>query len=491
VGTQGPAGPALEVYPPPIGEKLSEDYDLAVNGQKVPVYVCRVSAMPFDRGWPGHQRSLDQTELAAFAYWDMAAPVDVEIVSHRPIRPAGPGDAPAVAVRPTARGIVPNVERNRISFRIDKPGPLTVEINGTHFALHLFPSPAKPAAYATMETTGPAVRYFGPGVHRPGRITLESNQTVYIDGGAVVYGSIQATNASNIRILGRGVLDASLQERGRGQGGGCMRLTNCNNVAVEGIVLRDPEMWCFTVQSCSKVNVSNVKLVGLWKYNSDGIDVCNSQDVTLRDCFIRSFDDSIVIKGLRGRGTGGEPKSVQRVTAERCVLWCDWGRALEIGAETVAPEMSDITFRNCDVIHTDFAAMDIQHGDRAAIKRVLYDNIRFEIDPVSYQGVFQRSEDQKYDPQPGWVPRLLVIEIVHNEWSRDNVQGTVDGVTMRNVTVTGPHFPSSRIGGFDANHDVKNVTIEGLRVGGRVIRSLQEANVAIRPFAENVHFVAP
>jgi polygalacturonase len=385
-----------------------------------------------------------------------------------------------VAVRPTAREIKATVKRNRISFRLNGPGPVTVEVNGTHYALHLFPSPAAAAAPGEQE---PGVKYFGPGVHRPGRMTLESNQTIYIAGGAVVYGSIQANNASNIRILGRGILDTSGFPRGQGRG--CVRLNNCQNVTIEGVILRDPDTWCLTLQGCSKVSISNVKEIGLWRMNSDGMDVCNSEDVTIRDCFIRSFDDSIVIKGMRGRG-GGEPKSVHRVTAERCVLWNDWGRALEIGAETACPEMTDITFRDCDVIHTDFAALDIQHGDKAAIRNVLYDNVRFEIDDVNYEPVMWHGEGEKYVPNSNWCPRLLVIEIVKTVWNRDSDRGTVDGVTLRNVHVTGKPFPPSRIQGFDANHPVKDVKIENLRINNRLIRTVEEASIIVKPFVEGL-----
>ena len=40
----------------PAGEQLFENYTLRVYGQAVPVYFCRVSAVPFDQVWPGYQR---------------------------------------------------------------------------------------------------------------------------------------------------------------------------------------------------------------------------------------------------------------------------------------------------------------------------------------------------------------------------------------------------------------------------------------------------
>ena len=193
-----PANPAIIAHPAPPGEPLSEDFTLTVASQRVPVYPCRVSAMPFNQVWPGYQRPMDQTEIASFASWDMTAPVDVEIVSRRRID--------SVAIRPTARGNQAKVDGNRIRFRLTSPQQITVEVNGWHNALHLFASVPQTAVPNRM---APGVRYFGPGVHRPGKIALHSNETVYLAGGAVVYGAIEAQGASNMRILGRGILDTS------------------------------------------------------------------------------------------------------------------------------------------------------------------------------------------------------------------------------------------------------------------------------------------
>ena len=190
----------------PAGEKLFEDYTLRVNGQAVPVYVCRVSAMPFDQVWPGYQRPLDQTELAGFAYWGMSGPVQVEVTVKRPFH--------SVVVRPISRGIHPTVQGQRITFQLSRPGQFTVELDGPHHALHLFADPPEEEA---PKAGDPNVLYFGPGVHRPGKIQLKSGQTVYVAGGAVVYAMIEGHGVSGVRILGRGIIDSSEFARGQGR----------------------------------------------------------------------------------------------------------------------------------------------------------------------------------------------------------------------------------------------------------------------------------
>jgi len=87
---------ALCIVSPAWAETLSEHFEVTVNGRPIPVYACRVSAMPFNQVWPGYQRPLDQTELAGFASWDMSGPVKVVVQSQRAVQ--------SVVVRPGSRG---------------------------------------------------------------------------------------------------------------------------------------------------------------------------------------------------------------------------------------------------------------------------------------------------------------------------------------------------------------------------------------------------
>lgn len=470
---------AVASAPAPEGEVLSEFYEVNVGGTPVPVYACRVSAEPFNQVWPGYQRPVDQTELAGFAYWDMSGPVSVEVRSQRPIE--------SVVVRPRASGIEPRAEGNRILFDVDRPRHLVVEVNGPHHALHLFASPPEKDVPAP---DGPNVRYFGPGVHRPGRIVLASHQTVYLAAGAVVYGSIHAAGAEDIAVRGRGIIDQSPFERGKG--GGAIRFTDCRDIRIEGIVMRDPDVWCCSLFGCSAAVIEDVKLVGLWRYNADGIDICNSQDVVVRDCFVRSFDDAIVLKGLKFGQNSFDDRPVSNVRVSGCTIWCDWGRALEIGAETCAPEFADIVFEDCDIVRTTHIAMDIQHGDRALIRNVRFEDIRVEMEDPNPRPQFQQSREDRYAPPPddNYLPALAVIVIRGTNYSKDDERGSVRDVVFRNIAVTAPRMPASSLQGFDPEHTVDRVSFEDMRLNGKPLASAQEAGVRIGEHVHNVRFGA-
>ena len=330
-------------------------------------------------------------------------------------------------------------------------------------------------------------------MHHPGKIVLESNQTVYVAAGAVVYGSISAQKANNIRILGRGIVDVSESERGKG--GGAIRLRDCSDIRIDGLVLRDPDVWCCTLLGCRNAEISNVKCVGLWRYNSDGIDLCNSQDIHVHDCFVRAFDDCIVLKGLMGGGGGKSAVSfvdrpVRGILVERCVIWNDWGRALEIGAETSTPEIADVVFRDCDIIRTDYIAMDIQHGHRANVHDIRFENIRVEADDV--QPAARHSEDPRREVRDRSEGRLPALSHVHrhrpNSWSANPNHGVVRNIIF-SITVTSKLFLPSRFQELDVQHDVKGVTIENVRVNGRRCANAEEVHLEIRPHVSDVNFV--
>lgn len=451
---------------------------LTLNGKAFNLQRCRVSAFPINQVWPGYQRPLSQTEMAEFASWDMDKPTLVNIN-------AAKASIKKVIIRPLSAGIKPIVTRNSIKFTIPRPMNIVVEIDGYHHAIHLFANPLEtPSARKKSDYS----YYFGPGTHDIGAKILESNDQVYIAAHAVVYGSFYAKGAQDISITGRGILDAS--KLPRGEGSGAIKFDGCANCEVNGIILRDPNSWCLSMFGCRNMYVNLVKLIGLWRYNSDGIDVCNSERVRVSNCFIRSYDDALVVKGKIG---AYQNLAVKDVLFENCMIWCDWGKAFEIGAETVAPVIENITFRNCDIIRTSYAAISIVHSDSAAIRNVSYEDIRVEMDDVNYRPMLQTKVDEHYtDLDRGrFVPKLFDVRIVKSTYAQQQDFGTLDDIRFNSIAVVRKPNDDMPVSGFEGasnSFQIRGVSIKKLTLNNKLITNVTDAAITTNQFVGPIQF---
>jgi hypothetical protein len=439
----GAAGSRVTVYPAPAGEPLSSDYQVAVAGQAVPVYIAKVGPADEQRRWKAmddKKNSADYYDLAAFAYFDLRGPVEVLVTS--------PATINSARILPSALHLTPRIQGRTLSFTLPAPGNLTIEINGEIFrSLHLF---ANPPETDVPQAGDPNVIYFGPGVHEVSHLVVGDNQTVYIAGGAVVRAIIKPDekfhisgysglrsyapsfelNGKNIKFRGRGIIDQ----------GGCstharnLLYVHGSDITVEGIILRDASTWTVPVRQSDRVTIRNIKLLG-HRANSDGIDICNSRDVTVEDCFIRTLDDLIVIKSDKGQG------AVQRITARRCVLWNQVAHALSVGAE-LRENVDDVLFTDCDLIHDTGRewALRVYHCDAATISNVRFENLRIE-------------EARK----------LISVWIGKAVWSRDKEGGHIRGVSFKDISAT-TQVPRVELKGFDAAHCVEDVAFRNVRV---------------------------
>lgn len=471
----------------PAEEGKSTEFAVRVDGQVVECQLARVSSMPFNRGWPGKERPLDQTELSSFAVFEIGQPVEVEVIANRTFSQA--------VLRPQSKNIALSVTGNTIRFTLSEPGQFSLELDGRRNNLTLFANPVK-----TYETSGDCL-YFGPGVHDIEKLELHSGQTLFVDSGAVVYArTIRAFDSENIRIIGHGIIDFSRYERTVSdvfveENSGSISFIRCNHILVDGVILRDATWWTMTAINCTNIKYENVKLIGMWRYNSDGLDFVNSQNVSITNCFVRSFDDGIVIKGLNKYRDGElierhDYMSVENYLIENCVVWCDWGGALEIGAETVAKEYKNIVFRNCDVIHIDQAAMRIHSGASAEIHHIFYENICAEYSAHDTDPVLQVADDQVYvsDAKPyvgglirgfnywgPWVPGPAKLPTIHDVFYKN----------IRVFSDDGLEKPDILFHGAEPEHGFYDITIDGLYYNGEKLTS-ETANLNLNANVKNL-----
>lgn len=505
----------------PVTHRTDEcnDYAVKLNGETAELNSARVSTVPFNRPWPGHQRQKSQSELVNFVSYEADEAVTFEITPKEPFE--------SVIIRPLSLGIKPEISNGTIRFTLEKPGFVTVEPYGIIKALHIFGNPV--SSYG-IDKDDENVIYFGKGEHDTGVIELKSNQTLFIDEGAVVHGCVHAIDADNIKIFGRGILDNSKIHENitcdENEAESTFAVFNetrlhtisleyCTNIEIEGITIREALHYNIKPFACENLHISNIKIIGSWRYNTDGIDLNNCKNVLIEDSFFRTFDDAIATKGMDFVYGGSEiainpenrtvrfgtPEDIQKMShrngkafdtschihARRCTIWNDYSGSLVVGAETNAEEMYDILYEDCDIIHGNCSAMDCHNVDYAHIHDVVYRNINVEYDDVVLVPKRQDSDEHVYEnTDPEWTPYLICVRTVcHQNYSHGTRRGKTDNITFQNIRMFGKHLPKIQLCGYDEEHKSKNILIENLYLNGKRITDLGECIIERRDFVEN------
>ena len=496
------------VQPVQPGEDSCDGYTVKINGQPVPLDAARVSAFPYNRRWPGHQRTLDQTACAQFL--SLAADEALRFA----ITPKEPFES--VVIRPRSLGITPEItDDGQILFTLPHPAYFTVEPNGRHNALHVFvdPMPGYHVDFSDSHTL-----YYGPGVHEAGLIELHSGDTLYLDEGAVVYACVSAVDAENIRILGRGILDNSHNKEeilyevsAEGNDSAVnnasrrhtVQLAYCTNAEIDGITIRDSLVYNIRPLGCRGLTIRHVKIIGCWRYNSDGIDMHNCEDVRIEHCFLRTFDDAICVKGFDCYYEGDVEAAVRaamyrngqaydvfrNVRVRDCVIWNDWGKGLEIGAETRAEEISDIVFENCDIIHVCGTPLDCCNVDYADVHDVTWRDIRIEMDEVIPPPRYQYRDSEPYgEVTPGFVPPVIRADVLyHHEYSAGGARRGINrNLTFENIQIFGGVRPCFGFSGYSDEFGCRDIVIRNVAVNGKRLTDPAEYSLQVGGHCENI-----
>jgi hypothetical protein len=347
---------AVVTYKAPSGANsipLSSDFSVTADGKEVDVYQVTVT-----RAGEGYNPCPTRTETASMAYFDFSGNVNVKVTSAQSIS--------NVTVRPLRHNIKPSVSGKTIRFSLSKPINLSIELNGDdRHNLHLF---ANPMEKNRPNPNDPNVRYFGPGVHGDGsRIILNKDETMYVAGGAIVYGFInnkiiQVGNNSkngNVSIRGRGIISGAKTTKKCVSGGGfnLLKVMHMQNVELEGFILLDSAQWTTLLSYLDRLTIDNIKGI-VYRGNGDGLNIVSSSNVTVKNIFLRGVDDMIALKAdpswYRKYSYGTKlGRSTENVTVKNSAIWLDStaGHAIAFMEQT-APFIRDVTLKNIDVLHT-------------------------------------------------------------------------------------------------------------------------------------------
>ena len=398
---------------------------------------------------------MDRVQDATMVQFDMGkGPVEVMVKKNN-------GKIYDVDIRPLKNNIAYTQVGNSILFTLDKPQYLSVEFNGDRLNnLHLFANPLETETY-TDEADG--VMYFGRGVHQgfeDNTIKIPSNTTVYLAPGAIVKAKLLVTNAENVRIIGRGILDKP--QRG-------IEVTDSKNILIDGITVINPEHYTVFGGGTTGLTIKNLKSFSSRGW-SDGIDLMCCNDVLIDNVFMRNSDDCIAIYGHRWDWWGGS----RNVTVQNSVLWADVAHPINVGGhgdpESPTGELiEDITFRNIDILEHDEddepyqGCMTVDCGDKNFVRNVLFEDIRVENIQEGRLFYVKVRFNEKYDKQPG--------------------RG-IENVTFRNITYNGIGENPSMIEGLDNTRKVSGITFDNVIINGEKMKSLDD--FTINEFIEDI-----
>ncbi len=451
----------LVTYPAPADISLQDDFTVQVREQDkdwqtvvtYPVKVDEVKGMKH------------QVEVASMGYFDFAGKVEVAVTYNK-------GEIRTYRIRPLSYSIHPQKEGNTLTFTLDSPCNLSVEVNGDIFHnLHLFANSIDDNKPKKLNN-GDLI-YFAPGAHQlPGdTLRVASNKTVYIAGGAIVYGTIKVVDAHDVKVLGRG----EVHPIGHGAG---VSISRSKNVWVEGIITTQ----C-PIGGSDGVTIHNVKAISSYSWG-DGMNVFASNNVLFDRVFCRNSDDCTTVYGTRGGFTGG----CRNITMQNSTLWADVAHPIFIGihGNVDNPEiLENLNYVNIDILDHKEKQIDYQGclainaGDNNLIRDVRFENIRIE------------------DFRQG---QLVNLRIFYNaKYCKAPGRG-IENILFKDISYTGEHAELSMIVGYDQERKVKNIRFENLKINGEVIsddmqgkpawyKTADMARFFIGEHVENISFV--
>jgi hypothetical protein len=210
--------------------------------------------------------------------------------------------------------------------------------------------------------------YLPPGTLRSGTLRLKSHVGLWLEAGSILLGSERLDDYPRIisavrsytdvyvdrsLIAGENLEDVAIGGRGTIDGNGgkfhwpqylnrpyVIRLVACRGVRVEGVTLRNSAMWMQHYLACDHVAIRGITVFNHATYNDDGVDIDGCHDVFIADSLFDSDDDGITLKSTLDR-------ACENVVITNC-LASSHCNAIKLGTESNGG-FKNIAVSNCTI----------------------------------------------------------------------------------------------------------------------------------------------
>ncbi|RAU91457.1 family 16 glycoside hydrolase [Paenibacillus sp. YN15] len=499
------AAATLQNYPMPSIYTASSVFSLKVNGSSVPVI--------------SYVKDYD------YAQFSFSGAISLEVTASENIT--------SYSISPMAKNVKGTVNGKKLTFTLTSSTYVIIKINNLKKIVIAadpletdIPASSGPGIYnvtsspynadstgMAMATTaiqkaindahnaGGGTVFIPAGVYKCANLTLKSNVTFYLAGGAVIVGTgkgedyqndfrkdsrnadgtyfIRTTvGSSNITMRGRGTIDGKgieMRERpmpsppathkqGEGFLNNLVVPIATSNFTFDGLILRDAGFWMFMVVRSDNVKITNYKgFQDLYKIENDAIDINESQNVLVKHAIAISDDDTFSTKTWPQKGMSkdwpGAIEHLENVVFDDCLAWTRCV-AFKIGMGICTPQ-TGVTIRNSYVFQSARALL-VDHGytqntlpEEGWARRITFENIDIERVGINQFG---------------------------NYWFgvSTSTSGDVSDVLFKNINVRETGSQKSRLSGNVAKGGmIDGVTFTDIYVGGKLATTLDDLNVTV------------
>ncbi len=245
-------------------------------------------------------------------------------------------------------------------------------------------------------------------------------------------------NCTNIKFVGRGMLDLSHLDRRERRG---VVFSQCKNIEVKGMKIVNAPEWSFISYRNQNIKIKDVDIFG-YRQNSDGFAICNTQGALIERCFARTGDDLFSVKALGAP----DPSPSENITFTDCVGWGGKARCYGITGEVNKP-IRNITFKDSAVICRDAT----WNNNRVASLAVIVELAEGNIDGVTFDNIEIFRDDGR-----------AMACIVFTEEIGDMETVPINNFTADNIVFKNISYTAAMKSKFSAANETNtmNVTVE-------------------------------
>ena len=462
------AANVVEVYPGPGGNTNKTDlYRVEVNNGTtwLESYTYKVARKSV-ANW--HKNTKPSVNFTTFGTSNS--------VSVRISKLTGATRITAVAISPVSKHITATITNGQAIFTLNPNDKAWVTINGDDanplFVFADFPKPQVPSG----------ATYYGPGVYQIGLAKSTTNgQTIYLDGGAWLIGTIDLRRRHNVRIMGPGVLSGEFIAGENLPADkttyhmiiGDASASSPKNNRLENITIVNSPAY----NICHGPDyVGGIKILSPWYWSTDGFQVNPGSHTALtliENCFCFNCDD-IFFPRYNYQGNIEVRNCFVSTPNNSVFQMCYWGDTL---SHNYTAYLHDIDIKNyLPVGNNALFRASIDMAQNTGVKNMTFENIWIEGD---LHCPLIQIENRKY-----FWPKQS------KQHPNDTMLGNTRNIVFRNITVNGKAGPKCTLLGLDNNNGHHDYSFENVIISDTM---LTDANfidyITTNIYTWNVRFI--